>query len=373
MNRFQRWSLLIVTSAISCGPPQWWIEESEEGKFEIEVVVDKIAVPFGLAFLSKNEMIISDRATGKMIKYDIAGGVRSTIQGLPTIYCSGDGGMLDVLPHPDYATNHLLYYSYASMKADSSSSLVVERAVLIGDSLKHREKLFEALPYYKGSGHFGNRLLLSKSYLFITMGDRYDLRDSAQSLSNHLGKIMRLNEDGTIPEDNPFRKTSGALPEIWSYGHRNPQGLVVDPSTGEILEHEHGPKGGDELNIIKPGINYGWPIICWGIGYDNKPIGEGKTHQEGLEQPIYHYTPSIAPGGMDRYSGSEFPNWRGNLFIGGLALRHLNRLVLDNNKVIKEERLLSEHKWRVRSVREGPDGFLYIGVDGGMILRIKPH
>jgi glucose/arabinose dehydrogenase len=373
MNPFYPCLIILFAVITSCKKPQSWTEKSEVETFEIEVIVDSVRVPFGLAFLSEHELLISDRPAGKIIRYDLTTGARTTIKGLPSIYCSGDGGMLDVLPHPDFKKNHWLYYSYSTMKPDSSSTLIVERGELLNDSLSQRQVFFEALPYYKGSGHFGNRLLLNNGYLFITMGDRYDLRDSAQTLSNHLGKIMRLNENGTVPPDNPFRNIANAKPEIWSYGHRNPQGLVVDTSSGQILEHEHGPKGGDELNIIKPAINYGWPIICWGIDYNGELIGTGKTHQEGLEQPIHHYTPSIAPCGMELYTGSQFPNWSGNLFIGALALRHLNRLVLENNKVIKEERLLSDYNWRVRSVKQGPDGNIYVGVDGGMVLRIKPH
>jgi glucose/arabinose dehydrogenase len=249
---------------------------------------------------------------------------------------------------------------------------VVDRATLEGTRIVNSERLFKALPYYKEPNHFGCRLLLKNGFLFITMGERYFLRDSAQTLSNHLGKVLRINEDGSIPGDNPFIGNKGALPEIWSYGHRNPQGLILNPLTDEVWEHEHGPKGGDEINIIRPTLNYGWPVICHGIDYDGTPIGEGITQKDGMEQPLYYYVPSIAPSGMEFYTADEMPQWKGNLFIGAMALTHLNRLVLEGNKVIKEDRLLAEKKWRIRCVRQGPDGFLYIGVDKGRIHRIKP-
>jgi len=191
-------------------------------------------------------------------------------------------------------------------------------------------------------------------------------------LGNHLGKILRVFEDGSIPPDNPFVNAKGALPEIWSYGHRNPQGLAINPATGELWEHEHGPKGGDEINVIRPALNYGWPVICYGIGYDDQPIGDGITEKEGMEQPLYYYVPSIAPSGMEFYTSETIPQWKGNLFIGAMALRHLNRLVIEGDKVIKEERLLVEKKWRIRCVRQGADGLLYLGVDEGGIVRIKP-
>ena len=281
--------------------------------------------------------------------------------------------MLDIIVHPDFDKNHIIFYSYSTIREDSTSTMAVDRATLERNRIINRERIFTALPYYKEPNHFGCRLLLKDGYLFVTMGERYFLRDSAQTLSNHLGKIMRVFEDGSTPPDNPYVNTNGALPEIWSYGHRNPQGLAINPVTGELWEHEHGPKGGDEINIIKPAVNYGWPVICHGIDYDGKPIGEGITEKEGMEQPLYYYVPSIAPSGMEFYTADVIPQWKGNLFIGAMALKHLNRLVIRNDSVIKEDRLLTDKDWRVRCVRQGPDGFLYIGIDKGRILRVKPR
>ncbi|HVE79867.1 MAG TPA: PQQ-dependent sugar dehydrogenase [Gemmatimonadaceae bacterium] len=197
-------------------------------------------------------------------------------------------------------------------------------------------------------------------------------RARAQRLDTHHGKVVRIHDDGRVPDDNPFRRRPGALPEIWSYGHRNPQGLVFEPGTARLWEHEHGPKGGDEVNLIRRGRNYGWPVITYGREYAGGRVGEGLTREEGMEQPAHYYVPSIAPSGMAWYDGRAFPAWRGSLFVGALALRHLNRLVIDGDRVLREERLLEDRRGRVRSVAQGPDGFLYLGVDAGLLLRIRP-
>lgn len=362
---------ILLLSLLSCTRKEHFTLVTDGTELTVEVVADSISVPFGMAFLPDGSMLVTDRPKGKMICIDKETGKEVFIENTPQALCQGDGGMLDVIVHPDFENNQLIYFSYSILK-DSVSTMVVDRAKLTGNVLSERQRLFEALPYFKEPNHFGNRLVLKDGYLFITMGDRYFLRDSAQLVGNHLGKVLRIKEDGSIPEDNPFFQTKGALPEIWSYGHRNPQGLAIRPATNELWLHEHGPKGGDEVNRIEHGKNYGWPVICYGIDYDGTRIGEGITEKEGMEQPIYYYVPSIAPGGMDFYSSDVIPQWTGNLFIGGMALKHLNRLVIEDGKVVKEERLLTDKSWRVRSVRQGPEGYLYIGVDGGKILRIRP-
>ena len=355
-----------------CKHRESFLLESEGKILEVEVVTDSISVPFGMAFLPDGNLLVTDRAKGRMILVNVKKGTQTLIDGLPPIFASADGGMLDVIVHPDFENNHTIYYSYSIIREDSTSTMAVDRAKFDGARIVDRERIFLALPYYKEPNHFGCRLLLNDGYLFITMGERYFLRDSAQTLGNHLGKVLRVFEDGSIPPDNPFVNAKGALPEIWSYGHRNPQGLAINPATGELWEHEHGPKGGDEINVIRPALNYGWPVICYGIDYDDRPIGDGITEKEGMEQPLYYYVPSIAPSGMEFYTAETIPQWKGNLFIGAMALKHLNRLVIEGNKVIKEERLLVEKKWRVRCVRQGPEGFLYLGIDTGGIVRIKP-
>lgn len=363
---------LLVPIVFACNKRESFPLDSEGQLLEVEKVTDSISVPFGMAFLPDGKLLVTDRPKGSLILVDMDNGEKTLIDGLPLVMAKADGGMLDIAVHPDFDRNHTIYYSYSTMHEDSTSTMAVDRATLKGTHIVNRERIFTALPYYKEPNHFGCRLLLKDGYLFITMGERYFLRDSAQSLANHLGKILRVFEDGSVPPDNPFVKVKGALPEIWSYGHRNPQGLTINPTTGELWEHEHGPKGGDEINIINPALNYGWPVICHGIDYDGKPIGEGIREKDGMEQPLYYYVPSIAPSGMEFYTSDVIPQWKGNLFIGAMALKHLNRLVIKDNKVIKEERLLIDKNWRVRCVKQGYDGFMYIGVDKGGIYRIKP-
>ena len=365
--------IVLIICVFSCSQRETFPLENDGNSLELEVVTDSISVPFGVAFLPDGKLLVTDRSKGTLILVDVDNGERTTIGGLPPVFVSADGGMLDIIVHPDFDKNHIIFYSYSIIREDSTSTMAVDRATLERNRIINRERIFTALPYYKEPNHFGCRLLLKDGYLFVTMGERYFLRDSAQTLSNHLGKVMRVFEDGSIPPDNPYINTNGALPEIWSYGHRNPQGLAINPVTGELWEHEHGPKGGDEINIIKPAVNYGWPVICHGIDYDGKPIGEGITEKEGMEQPLYYYVPSIAPSGMEFYTADVIPQWKGNLFIGAMALKHLNRLVIRNDSVIKEDRLLTDKDWRVRCVRQGPDGFLYIGIDKGRILRVKPR
>ena len=364
--------LLLSCVTFSCKEKKGWILPSEEVKLKIEVVADDISVPFGLAFLPSGQLLVTDRPTGKIIIVDIDKGKKIIVKGVPSVVTQGDGGMLDILPHPDFEHNNRIFFAYA-FQDEKGGTLIVESATLRNDSLSDRKRVFKAQPYYKKYNFFGSRLLLKDGFLFITTGVTKAYQDSAQLLINHLGKIMRVREDGSVPEDNPFVHIKDALPEIWCIGTRNPQGLTINPFTDEIWENEHGPKGGDEVNIIKGGKNYGWPVITYGLEYDGTPVGEGITHKEGMEQPLYQYTPSIAPSGMEFYTGNAFPMWKGNLFIGGMILTHLNRLVIKDNKVVHEERLLKDQKWRVRSVKQGPDGFLYIGVDGGMILRIRPE
>ena len=347
---------------------------SEDESFVIDTIVSGIKIPFGMDWLPDGRAVVTDR--GKELEsislLNIDSGTLTTLCQVPRVYSDGQGGMLDVLVHPDYKNNGWIYFCYSNMKPDSTNALVVDRAKLRNNCLTNREKIFEVKPYYKSPNHFGSRLVLKDGYLFVSCGERYFCKDSAQVLTNDFGKIVRLREDGSIPPDNPFVNTKGALPEIWSYGHRNPQGLAINPTNGELWEDEHGPQGGDEINIIKPSLNYGWPVICWGIDYDGKPIGKGITAKEGMEQPLKYYVPSIGPSGMLFYTGDKFPKWKNNLFIGSMALQHLNRNVITDNKIVKEERLLVPEKWRVRFVKQGPDGYIYLGIDGGMIVRLRP-
>lgn len=372
-------SLLVLIGycigCISCketkNEKQHWIVDSEHGKLRLELVADSITIPYAMVFLPDGRMLVSDRPKGEMIILDIQEGSKTFVRGVtPDVSVFGDG-LMDILPHPQFEKNHELFYVY-SIKDEKGFSLTVERARLENDSLVDRKRLFIAQPYYDRSSFYGSRIVLKDGYLYFTTGVDKSKQDLAQLLTNHLGKIMRINEDGSVPEDNPFVQVKGALPEIWSLGVRNPLGLTINPFTQEIWEHEHGPKGGDEINIINKGKNYGWPLVTYGKEYDDTAVGAGLTEMEGMEPPIHYYVPSIAPSGMVFYTGDVYPKWKGNLFIGALALTHLNRSVIKDNKVVHEERLLKDLKWRVRNVIQGPDGYLYIGVDGGMILKIYP-
>jgi glucose/arabinose dehydrogenase len=281
-----------------------------------------------------------------------------------------EGGLFDVVVHPDFARNRLIYISYSEGTPEGNTT-VVERARLEGTRLTGRERLFTALPYVRNSIHFGGRMALAKGYLFVTVGERND-RERAQDLEQHHGKLVRLHEDGRVPKDNPYARHRGARPEIWSWGHRNPQGLALDPVDGKLWEHEHGPMGGDEVNIVRRGANYGWPIVTYGREYTGEPVGAGISERDGLEQPVYYWLPSIAPSGMDFYTGRAFPRWRGSLLVGAMARGHLNRLVVRDGRVLHEERLPAGKRWRVRLVRQGPDGSVYLGTDAGYLLRLTP-
>ena len=381
-NHWQTFQICIIVAMVliiilSCNTKNAVIfsASSEDYKLKVEVEADstKITMPFAMAFLPNGKMLLTNRTNGKIFQLDVASGEVTEINDVPETLEFGGAGMQDIIIHDNYNENGWIYFSYVEMIKDLLSTMVVDRAKLKDKKLTGHQRLFVALPYYKEPNHYGGRLVLKDGYLFITMGERYDLPDSAQLLSNHLGKVMRIFEDGHIPDDNPFVNTENAKPEIWSYGHRNAQGLSLQPVTGELWEHEHGPKGGDEINIIQPGFNYGWPVICHGIDYDGKPIGMGLKEKEGMEQPLYYYLPSIAPAGMEIYTGNVFSKWKNKLFICAMALTHLNRLVIENNKVVHEQRILKELKYRVRCVKQGPDGYLYIGVNGGKILRLMPE
>ena len=368
--------LLFILLFASCKERKHWLVNSESGPLKLELIADSVTMPFALAFPSEDIILVGDRPLGAMLLIDLYTGEKTPVRGVPEVYGKGDSGLLDIKLSPDFATSRKLYFDY-TLQDSLGFSLAVESAVLDGDTLINRKRLFTARPYFPEQSFYGSRLLIDGEYLFITTGVDYTKQDSSQTLSNHLGKIMRIKTDGSIPADNPFVNVPGALPEIWCYGTRNPQGLAIHPETGELWENEHGPKGGDEVNIIRKGANYGWPVITYGIDYDDTPIGAGITEKEGMEQPVHYYKPSIAPSGLVFYTGDRYPEWKGNVFIGGMKLTHLNRLVLDGNKVVHEERIMDSLKWRVRNVVQAPDGYLYVstdaGIEPGKILKIvKP-
>ena len=348
------------------------IIRSEEEAFRLVEVLDGLQIPWAIAFLPGDQALIGERSAGRIRLADLASGTLTAPPGGPDdVFIKDNGGMLDVVLHPEFATNQWVYYCYTAGDSELSTT-VVERARLTDGNFTGRERIFAALPWYHNSIVYGCRLAFSGEFLFISMGERWDLRHLSQSPGTHLGKILRVHHDGSAPADNPFVDVPGALPEVWSLGNRNAQGLAVHPETGDLWENEHGPMGGDEVNVIEAGRNYGWPVITYGLEYSGDPVGEGLTEREGMEQPVYIYIPSIAPSGMMFYTGSAFPEWRGDLFIGALAMTHINRLVIDGREVVHEERLLADRGWRIRFVNQGPDGLIYFGTDLGNVFRLEP-
>jgi glucose/arabinose dehydrogenase len=355
------------------------VHSSAHHDVRVVTVAEGLEHPWSLAFLPGGDLLVTERPGRLRIIRD-GRLLPDAVAGVPAVHAEGQGGLLDVVPHPAFESNRLLYLSYAKPVADGATT-AVSRGRFEGDRLVDVEEIFEADT--RGRGHFGSRLTFDRDgYLYVTVGDRQappsgDLESHpAQDLSNHHGKILRLHDDGRVPEDNPFVGRAGARGEIWSYGHRNPQGLAIHPETGDLWANEHGPQGGDEVNRIGPGLNYGWPVIGFGVNYrTGMAIHEG-THREGMEVPAHVWVPSIATSGLLFYTGDRFPEWRGDMFVGGLSGAQLARLTLDGTDVVGEETLL-QGLGRIRDVRQGPDGFLYLAIDdreGGRtpIVRLEP-
>lgn len=337
-------------------------------KYELDTIASSLEKPWAVCFLPDGDILFTERH-GQLKRISASTGKVEIVEGLPEIAVAGQGGLLDLILHPDFRNNSTLYLSY-SKKSGEYYTTAISRAKLSGGNLVQVREIFEARPAFPSSHHFGSRMAFRDGYLFFSVGDRGQ-SDQAQMLDRHNGKIMRLAEDGSIPPDNPFTKVAGALPEIWTYGHRNPQGLKFNPVSGELWSHEHGPKGGDELNIIRKGANYGWPEITYGVDYDGSIISPF-TSKEGMEQPVKYWLPSIAPCGMAFCRSELYAPWKDNLFIGGLSSRGLFRLQLDGNKITAEEKLFSGIG-RVRNVALSPDGFIYFSTeDPGYIFRIIP-
>lgn len=350
--------------------------ESEAQNFRIESVLDGFDSPWAMAFLPDGGMLVTDRS-GSLHLIEGVTGQSHSVSGVPKVKASGQGGLLDLELHPDYskADNGWIYISYASPKQRGEkgrgANTALMRARLKNNTLVDQELLFKAQPNYSKTQHYGGRIVFDgEGYVYLTVGDRGG-RDEVQQLSNARGKIFRLHDDGRVPEDNPFVGTQGATPEIWSTGHRNPQGFAVHPETGVLWAHEHGPRGGDELNIIEGGNNYGWPAITYGVNYSGSQITPD-TAMPGMEQPVTYWVPSIAPSGMAFLTGDTYAGWQENLFIGSLKFQKVQRLVLDGRKVVHQESIL-DGIGRVRAIEQGPDGYLYIAVEKpGRIVRLIP-
>jgi glucose/arabinose dehydrogenase len=366
-------ALLILTLWIPLQSLSGPVVHSEKADFSYEILTHGLSHPWSLAFLPDGSMLVTERG-GNLRLIDASGRLDPVpIGGLPVTREHGQGGLLDVALHPDFEKNQLIYLSYAE-PGKSGSSTAVARGRLQGHQLTQVEVIYR-MSHKTGEGrHFGSRLVFDRDgYLFISQGDR-GKGSRAQDLKDHAGSLIRIHDDGRAPEDNPFVSRWFAKSEIYSYGHRNIQGAALNPWSGQLWTHEHGPQGGDEINIPEAGKNYGWPVITYGVNYGTgTKIGEG-TQKAGMEQPIYYWVPSIAPSGMSFYNAERFPAWKGNLFVGSLKFQLLVRLELEGNRVAHEERLLSGKLGRIRDVRQGPDGYIYLLTDekNGKLVRLVP-
>ena len=345
--------------------------QSEKTRFRVVTVASGLDRPWALAFLPDGRMLVTEKP-GRMRIVARDGTLSPPLAGVPAVAAQGQGGLLDVIVDREFATNRMITFCYAE-PGEGGAGTAVARARLGENGLEDATVIFRQQPKVAGGLHFGCRIVPARDgLLYVTLGERYN-RDRAQDLAAHLGKVIRIRPDGTVPPDNPFVNRAGARPEIWSYGHRNPQGAALHPHTGKLWLHEHGARGGDEINIPEPGKNYGWPVITHGMDYSGAPIGIGKA-APGMEQPRYFWVPSIAPSGMAFYTGDAFPMWKGNLFVGALAGQRLVRLELDGDSVKHEERLLGDLRERIRDVRVGPNGLIYLLTDNshGSVLRLEP-
>jgi aldose sugar dehydrogenase len=349
------------------------IVESEIQKFVVDTVVSGLKVPWGLAFMPNGDLLITERS-GSLHLFS-KGQLSEPIKGLPAAMAFGQGGLLDLALHPDYKNNGWIYMSYSALNTTSKKRMGnthIMRFKLNGTEITEQQVLFKGVPDTDRGHHFGCKLEFDgKGHLFFGIGDRGQHHEFAQKLDNSNGKIHRINDDGSIPSDNPFVNTPGALPSIYSYGHRNPQGNTFHPVTGELWVTEHGPRGGDELNLVEPGMNFGWPVISYGINYDGTILTELKE-KEGMEQPMFYWTPSIAPCGQVFVTGDRYKNWKNNLLVGSLRFMYVERMVINRHSIMHREKLL-EGIGRVRNVVMSPDGYIYIAIENpGKIVRLVP-
>ncbi|MBA3445289.1 MAG: PQQ-dependent sugar dehydrogenase [Gemmatimonadales bacterium] len=347
--------------------------ESLKGVLRVDTVARGLEHPWGVAVLPDGRLLVTERS-GRVRIVEQDGRLSKPLGGVPKVLAEGHGGLLDIALDPRFSDNPLVYLSYAEPGEDGLAGTAVARGRLGASGLENVRVIYRQQPKVKGSNHFGSRLVFARDgALFVTQGDRFDYRDQAQNLASGLGKIVRINSDGSVPRDNPFAGQTDARPEIWSYGHRNVQAAALHPETGQLWTVEHGARGGDELNHPEAGKNYGWPIITYGIDYSGAKIGEGSV-KPGLEQPVYYWDPVIAPSGMVFYTGDAFPDWKGSVLIGSMQPGRLVRLTLQDGKVAREERYLGGLGKRIRDVQQGLKGELYLltDEDEGQVLRVTP-
>lgn len=362
---------LLALAAAACAPEAATTQAPGDQPYRVVTIVEGLEHPWGMAFLPDGGILVTERP-GRLRLVRDGRLVPEPIAGVPEVRARGQGGLLDVALHPEFERNQLVYLSF-SKPGDQGATTAVVRGRLDGGRLVDVEEILEAEAWSTAGVHFGSRMVFDGAgHLYVSIGDRGTMQN-AQNLANHAGTILRLRDDGTVPDDNPFVGRAGVRPEIWAYGIRSPQGLAFHPETGELWETEHGPRGGDEVNRIEPGRNYGWPEITYGINYNGEPITD-VTEREGMEQPLHYWVPSIATSGLAIYDGDRFPGWRGSVFVGALAGTHLARVTFDGTVPVGEERLLEDRGERIRDVRVGPDGYIYLLVDSddAPLLRIEP-
>jgi glucose/arabinose dehydrogenase len=359
------------------------VRRAADHSYRVVTVVEGLVNPWSMAWLPNGDMLVTERP-GRLRLVRNGRLLPDPVAGLPAVRTGGQGGLLDVVVHPQFATNKLVYFSYSKPSQDTlQGTTAVARGRFENDRLVGVEDIIQTKVWSRGRGHHGSRLVFDgKGHLYISLGDRQVAPEGdlaahpAQDLTNHFGKILRVNEDGSLPADNPFYGRSTVTPEIWSYGHRNVQGMTLHPLTGALLATEHGPQGGDELNVIQPGKNYGWPVVGFGVNYRTGAAIHSGTHRDGMEQPVHIWVPSIGASGLMVYTGDRFPAWKGNVFAGGMVGEQLVRLTMDGNRVTSVE-LLAQRLGRIRDVRQGPDGFIYLAVEHRQgqptpILRLEP-
>jgi len=343
---------------------------SSAGTLKVTTLATGLDHPWSMEFLPDGRMLVTERP-GRLRIVNKEGVISPPLKGLPAIYAEGQGGLLDVALDPDFEKNHLLYFSFAE-EVEGKAGTAVAKAVLKEGGLENLKVIFRQLPKVEGENHWGSRLAFARDgTLFITLGERFSYAEKAQDLSTHLGKVVHIRTDGSVPSDNPFLSTQGALPEIWSYGHRNMQGAAIHPQTGELWTSEHGPRGGDEINVTLAGKNYGWPEVSYGSHYSMIPIPDEHASR-GFEEPVFHWNPSVSPSGMMFYTGNYFPAWNGDMLTGSLNGMALIRLDIQNGKPVAEERLLQDVE-RIREVKQDKEGKLYLLTDSdeGSILRVE--
>lgn len=364
-------SIFLLIVACAEKPSSNGDKVDEAKNYTPELYFDGVTVPWGMAWLPNGDMLVTDRS-GKLLK--VSGGkLVAEISGVPDVYSQGQGGLLDIVLHPEYESNGWIYITYSSTQGmGDGANTAIMRAKLENDALVQSQVLYKASPNSTRGQHYGSRIAFdSDGYLYFSIGDRGNRDENPQDVSKDMGKIYRLNDDGSIPSDNPFVGQNGAKEAIYSYGHRNPQGMTMHPETGRIWAHEHGPRGGDELNLIAAGKNYGWPVISYGINYNGTPFTE-ITEKEGMEQPNTYWDPSIAPSGLDFITSDLYPNWKGKALVGSLKFNYLVLVEIDGTEVI-ERTIVLEDIGRVRDIRQAPDGYIYVAVEGKGIYKIMPE